>query len=232
LEGLTGQQCASLLELAIGNNLHYDAVMLCTLPATQRVSAAALEQLLRRLLQPVEAPVSCDGDCGGLHVRGSSLMASLLALPAVTEFSPATGQGLIEAAVQAAHLPFVTLLAERLSVAGQHLQLSHEQLMAMLHYGVAHGDVAGITLLTATPAASHMSGGDLRDVLCAAMAPRHLYDTWQYKVEQADDGEEEGPHGSEQEPADEEDLLDSAGVMGFDSADDEEAGFGFKWVGG
>jgi hypothetical protein len=172
LEGLTGQQCASLLELAVRNQHYLNAAVLCTLPATQLVDAAALEQLLCSLLQPVEAPVSCDGHCHGVRVR-CTLMASLLALPAITEFSPATIHGIMEAAVQAAHLPYVDLLAERLYVAGQQLRLSQEQLVAMLRYGVSYGDVGGITLLTATPAARHLSAEHLQEILCAAMAPAH-----------------------------------------------------------
>lgn len=60
LEGLTRQQCVSLLELAANNEHHFDAAVLCMLPATQLVDAAALEQLLRCFLQPSEAS-ACDG---------------------------------------------------------------------------------------------------------------------------------------------------------------------------
>lgn len=42
LEGLTGEQCAVLLDLAVTNKQFYHAAMLCTLPATQLVETVSV----------------------------------------------------------------------------------------------------------------------------------------------------------------------------------------------
>lgn len=156
----------------MSNKQFYYAGMLSALPATKLVDAAALEQLMRRLLQPGET-TACDGYCCcDLRLR-TTLLQSLLSLQAVSSFSATTVQGLMEATVQAAHLPFVVLLAERLHVPGHELCLSQGQLVAMLQHGATHGDVTGISLLISVAAARGLTTQDLQNVLVAAMAPGH-----------------------------------------------------------
>jgi hypothetical protein len=145
--------------------------MLCTLPEVQLVDVTILAQLLRHLLQPGETD-ACDAYCCDRVVR-QQLLQALLSLPAVSSFSRPTVQSLMNAAVQAAHLPFVVLLAERLHVPGHEIHLSQEQLVVMLRHGATNGDATGMSLLTSTPTARDLTTQDLQDVLVAAMAPRH-----------------------------------------------------------
>lgn len=160
-----------LLELATANNHHYDAAALCTLPAAQQMKPGAIQQLCQQTLSAVDKDTSCNGYCHDMWAP-YALLKALLALPGAKELSAPAVHSLLAAAIQGRHLPSLVLLAKQLNVTGQQLDMTQEQLVALLQDSIAQGNPDAVQLLSVTKiAVQHMSAQDVERVLLAACAP-------------------------------------------------------------